>query len=573
MNLIQSVEWAVIAPVVAVAVGSLTALLVDLLLPPASRAFPAARRGAVLGGLAVAAPALALALLLPLRAGDRATFCLTVDPAPCSYVADRFALTVQALVLLGALLAALISLPALTRPDDRPGAVPAGEYVFLLLASATGAALLPAARDLATLILALEVATLPVYALVALRRADRLAPEAALKFLLSSVTATAVTLLGVGFLYAAAGGLHLTVLADALPDADPALSGLVTVGAALALVGFALKVGAVPFHFWIPDTYGGAPPAIAGYLAVVGKTAGLAGLVLLTTVALPGEHAVWGPALALLAGLTMTLGNVAALRVDPAAPGSAVRLLAWSSVGQAGWLLVPLAAAGREIGAGDTGYAGAVSAAVGATLSYALMYAVVTLGAFAVVLSVRGGRIADHRGMAARRRPTALAMAFFLICLAGLPPGLIGLFTKVAVIRSAVDADLAVLAVVAAVNVVIALVYYLRWIAVLFRPVGEESAAGVPVAGAPATVAEPTPVGGGAVRPAGAADVPATGAPGEGVGPEDAPSDDTSGVLPAAARPVGALPLSVAVGLAAGIALVLSGWPQIILRLASGTFL
>ncbi|MQS09843.1 NADH-quinone oxidoreductase subunit N, partial [Streptomyces alkaliphilus] len=485
MNLIQSIEWAVIAPVVALATGCLLALLADLLLPPASPAFPAARRGAVLGGLAVAAPAAGLALLLPLRDGDRETFCLTVDPAPCSYVADRFALTVQALVLIGALLAALISLPALSRSDDRPGAVPAGEYAFLLLASATGAALLPAARDLATLILALEVATLPVYALVALRRADRLAPEAALKFLLSSVTATAVTLLGVGFLYAAAGGLHLTVLADALPAADPALSGLVTVGAALALVGFALKVGAVPFHFWIPETYGGAPPAIAGYLAVVGKTAGLAGLVLLTTVALPGEHGVWGPALALLAGLTMTVGNVAALRVDPAESGSAVRLLAWSSVGQAGWLLVPIAAAGREIGTGGPGSAEGVSAAVGATLAYALMYAVVTLGAFAVVLSVRGGRIADHRGMVAGRRPTALAMAFFLICLAGLPPGLIGLFTKVAVIRSAVGADLAVLAVVAAVNVVIALVYYLRWIALLFRPAGEE-----PGAGAPAPVAD-----------------------------------------------------------------------------------
>src|SRR5205807_1675945 len=142
--------------------------------------------------------AAALATLVPLRGGHRATFCQT-GGASCSYVADHFTLVVQVLVLGGALLTALLSLAT--------EGVPAGEYWFLLLSSAAGAALLPASRDLATLIVALEVTTLPAFALVALRRGDRLAGEAALKFFLTSVTATAVSLLGISFVYAATGTL------------------------------------------------------------------------------------------------------------------------------------------------------------------------------------------------------------------------------------------------------------------------------------------------------------------------------------------------------------------------------
>jgi NADH-quinone oxidoreductase subunit N len=171
-----------------------------------------------------------------------------------------------------------------------------------------------------------------------------------------------------------------------------------------------------------------------------------------------------------LAGLTMTAGNVAALRTVPDAPHSAIRLLAWSSIGQAGYLLVPLAAAAYA----DDGDSEAVSAAVGTTVAYALMYGAVNLGAFAVAAHVSrrhtAHRIADYRGLYAQHPLAALAMGFLLLCLAGLPPGVIGLFAKVAVFSSAIDAGLGVLAVVMAANVVIALYYYLRWTATLFRP-------------------------------------------------------------------------------------------------------
>lgn len=493
-SLVQSVDWLAITPVVLPAAVALVVLVADLFVP--------VRRKPLLGWLSVAGLAAATATLIPLRAGDRATFCLTTDPGACSYTADHFALVIQFLVLAGALVTALLSVTAV-----RDARMPAGEYWFLLLSSAAGAALLPASRDLATLIVALEVASLPAFALVGMRRGDRLSSEAALKFFLSSVTATAVSLMGVSFVYAATGSLHLTQVADRLEDVPGQLDTLAMAGVALTLVGFAFKTAAVPFHFWVPDTYVGAPLPIAGYLSVIGKAVGFTGLILVTVIAFPAYSDVWGPALAVLAALTMTLGNAAAVRQSPDRPNSAVRLLAWSSVGQAGYLLVPIAAAA---------YSGRDQ--IGSTVAYALMYGAVNLGAFSVAALVARtkpqNRISDYRGLYAQRPAAALALAFFLLCLAGLPPGLIGLFAKVTVFRAAVDAGLGWLAVVMAVNVVIALYYYLRWTALLFR---------------------------------------APEAPAEG------------------ARTKAPWPVSIAIAVTAVVSVVLSGAPQLVLRFASGS--
>ncbi|GAA3378057.1 NADH-quinone oxidoreductase subunit N [Streptomyces racemochromogenes] len=498
-SLVQSVDWLAIAPVVITAAVAVLVLVADL--------FVSEARKPVLGWISVAALAAATASLLPLRAGDRSTFCLTGDPAACSYTADHFALVVQFLVLAGALVTALLSVTAV-----RDARTPAGEYWFLLLSSAAGAALLPASRDLATLIVALEVASLPAFALVGMRRGDRLSSEAALKFFLSSVTATAVSLMGVSFVYAATGSLHLSQVAGRLEGVPGQLDTLAMAGVALTLVGFAFKTAAVPFHFWVPDTYVGAPLPVAGYLSVIGKAVGFTGLILVTVIAFPAYSDVWGPALAVLAALTMTLGNAAALRQSADRAHSAVRLLAWSSVGQAGYLLIPIAAAAYT----DRDQ-------IGSTVAYALMYAAVNLGAFAVAALVARTkpqhRISDYRGLYAQRPAAALAMAFFLLCLAGLPPGVIGLFAKVAVFRSAVDAGLGWLAVLMAVNVVVALYYYLRWTALLFR----------------------TPQ-------------PGTGAAADASAPTGAP-----------------WPVAAAIALTAVTALVLSGAPQLVLRFAEGS--
>ncbi|MDN3294760.1 NADH-quinone oxidoreductase subunit N [Streptomyces ficellus] len=497
-NLVQSVDWAAIAPPTIAAVVALLVLVADLFVPK--------ERWQVLGWTAIAGLVAAILALVPLRKGDRSTFCLTTDADACSYTADHFALVIQFLVLGGALLTALLSL------NDTKERLPAGEFWFLLLSSAAGAALLPASRDLATLVVALEVASLPAFALVGLKRGDRMSGEAALKFFLSSVTATAVMLLGVSFVYASTGTLHLTEIAQALDDVPAQLETVAKAGVALTLVGFAFKTAAVPFHFWVPDTYVGAPLPIAAYLSVVGKAVGFTGLILVTVIAFPTYADVWGPALSVLAALTMTVGNVAALRQVSTRAWSAVRLLAWSSVAQAGYLLVPIAAAAYS---GDD--------QIGATVAYALMYAVVNLGAFAVAALVARthplNRISDYRGLYATRPAAALVMGFFLLCLAGLPPGIIGLFAKVTVFSSAVDAGLGWLAVVMGVNVVIALYYYLQWTAVLFR-----TPEGVPVAAA------------------------------EGV----------------PARPATA-PITAAIALTAVAGVVLSGYPQLVLRFAADT--
>ncbi|MFG2310240.1 NADH-quinone oxidoreductase subunit N [Streptomyces sp. NPDC048566] len=452
-SLVQSVDWLAIAPPTLAAVAGLVVLVADL--------FLGEERKAVLGWVAVAGLAASALMLLPLLDGDRATFCLTGQAHACSYVADRFTLVVQLLALGGALLAALLSVTALKDADKR---LPEGEYWFLLLSSAAGAALLPAARDLATLVVALEVASLPAFALVGIRRGDRKSSEAALKFFLSSVTATAVSLMGVSFVYATTGTLHLTRIASRVQHVDGQFHTLAQTGVVLTLVGFAFKTAAVPFHFWVPDTYVGAPLPVAAYLSVVGKAVGFCGLILVTVIAFPSYADVWGPALAALAALTMTVGNVGALRQRATRAYSAVRLLAWSSVGQAGYLLVPIASAG---------YSRDPRQAIGSTVAYALMYAAVNLGAFAVAALVARtsplNRVGDYRGLYARNPLCALVLAFFLLCLAGLPPGVIGLFAKVTVFSAAVDAGLGWLAVVMAVNVVIALFYYLQWTALLFR--------------------------------------------------------------------------------------------------------
>ncbi|GAA2503658.1 NADH-quinone oxidoreductase subunit N [Streptomyces gobitricini] len=496
-NLVQSVDWAAIAPPTITAVVALAVLVADLFVPK--------ERKQLLGWGAIAGLIAAIITLVPLRDGSRSTFCLTTDADACSYTADHFALVIQFLVLGGALLTALLSL------HDTKEKLPPGEFWFLLLASAAGAALLPASRDLATLVVALEVASLPAFALVGLKRGDRMSGEAALKFFLSSVTATAVMLLGVSFVYAATGTLHLTEIAQNLDDVPARLETLAKAGVALTLVGFAFKTAAVPFHFWVPDTYVGAPLPVAAYLSVVGKAVGFSGLILVTVIAFPTYADVWGPALVVLAALTMTVGNVAALRQVPTRAWSAVRLLAWSSVGQAGYLLVPIAAAAYS---GDD--------QIGATVAYALMYAVVNLGAFAVAALVARthplNRISDYRGLYATRPGAALAMGFFLLCLAGLPPGIIGLFAKVTVFSAAVDAGLGWLAVVMGVNVVIALYYYLQWTAVLFRA------------------------------------------------PEGAPAD-----RPAAAKQQTPAAITAAIVVTAVAGVALSGYPQLVLRFAADT--
>ncbi|NYH92531.1 NADH-quinone oxidoreductase subunit N [Actinopolymorpha rutila] len=492
-SFVQPVPWLVVSPPLAVAVTALLVLVVD--------AFAPARRRGVAPWLALAGLVAGIALLVVSMAGSSSwtegAFCAPGAGAPwqvaaCSYVADPLTWTFQFIVAGGAAVVVLLSAGRgweRRPPPDRPGVrsygegagtlgagVPTGEYHFLLLASAAGAMTLAAARDLITLVVALEVVSLPVFALVGLRRGDRRGAEGALKFFLVSVVSVAVMLFGVSLVYGVTGTMYLDRIARALSPAghpgvvgpaaiaaSPALPGgdlaaVAGLGVMLTLVGLAFKVAAMPFHFWVPDTYVGAPVPVAAYLSVVSKAAGFVGILLVVGWAFPGYVGMWAPIVGVLAAATMTLGNLVALRQR-----NAVRLLAWSSIAQAGYLLVPLAASNGDV-RGTT---------LSATVAYLLVYAVANLGAFAVVsltVSTGPGRLlGDYRGLFWRRPARALALGFFLLALAGLPPGVLGLFGKFVLFRAAIDGGAGWLAVVMAVNVVIALAYYLYWTALLFR--------------------------------------------------------------------------------------------------------
>ncbi|GAA2606137.1 NADH-quinone oxidoreductase subunit N [Actinomadura fulvescens] len=456
-QVIQSIDYAAVAPALIVAVAAIAVLLAD--------AFDVPRR--VVGMLSGGALAVALLSVVLLAFGDRrATFCLPGElrgngPRSCSYVADDFTLLFQGVVLAAAVVVVLLSLREIAESE-----MPAGEYHFLLLSAIVGALSLVAARDLVLLVVALETLSLPVFALVALKRYSGTGSEAALKLFLVSVVSAALMLFGISLVYGATGAMHLDRIAAALERLPSDYDPVVGVGIVLVLVGFGFKVAAVPFHFWAPDVYQGAPLPVAAFLSVVSKAAGFAGLAIVLALGFPAYAHVWGPVVALLAAVTMTLGNLMALRQR-----TAIRLLAWSSVAQSGYMLAPLAVGTHRL-----------PEAVAATTAYVALYAVMNLGAFAVVIAFRGraqqgfaeyggaewDTLDDYRGLARRSPAIGAALAFFLICLAGLPPGVMGLFAKVVVFRAVVAGDVTWLAVVMAINTVIGLYYYLVWAVRLF---------------------------------------------------------------------------------------------------------
>ncbi|TYB35777.1 NADH-quinone oxidoreductase subunit N [Micromonospora sp. AP08] len=452
MSVVQSVDNVALLPAYLAAGTAVLVLLVDLL---------AARAAATVAVAALGAAGTALGAALVGAAGERRTFCVGAD---CSWLwTGRAALVavVIALLTLGVL--------ALSGPLLRAGRIPVGEYCFLLACAMTGGVVLGAAGDLITLVVALETLTLPLYVLVGLRRGSLAGAEAAVTFFVVSVVATTITLLGAALLYAVTGSLHLDRLGAAFgADREGLLDlPLSTVAVALVVAGLAFKVAAVPFHAWAPATYDGAPLPVAAYLSTASKLGGVVALLAVVQRALPAD--VTGPVLALLAVLTMTVGNLVALRQR-----RTVRLLAWSSVAQAGYILAPLGALALVGGRTADARAGAYAAAV----AYAVFFVLLELAAFAAVVALRpadgdGATLADLRG-AARRHPwVGGAFALALIGLAGLPPGLAGLFAKVTVVRALLAGHAGWLALVVALNAVLGLAYYLRVAATLYAAPGE----------------------------------------------------------------------------------------------------
>ena len=217
-------------------------------------------------------------------------------------------------------------------------AMPAGEFHLLLGSAASGGLVMASARDLVTLVVAIELLALPSIALVGLRQGDRRAIASSWTFFLTSVVSTAVTLMGIALLYGSTGTLSYAGLSREL-EAPSVPGAVVSVGVVLTIVGLLFKLGAVPFHVWVPDTYRGASVMVAGFLASVSKSAALGALLVLLALGLGPADDSWQPVIAVVAAVSMTIGNLGALRQR-----DGVAMLAWSSVAQAGFLIAPAAA-------------------------------------------------------------------------------------------------------------------------------------------------------------------------------------------------------------------------------------
>jgi len=369
---------------------------------------------------------------------------------------DTLAQIFKVMILLAAALTALMS--GVTRSHGRQG-----EFYLILVVATLGACLVSAAADLIMLFLGLETLSIPLYILAAFRRDDPRSAESGMKYFLFGAFASALMLFGLSLLYGFTGHTSLYVLAELLPAASgnaalPVLAALV-----LVVVGFGFKIGAAPFHFWAPDMYEGAPTPVTAFVSVASKAASFALLLRFLIAVFPqslviGGHeiqAFWVALVAFMAVVSMTLGNVLAL-----SQRNIKRLLAYSSIAQAGYALIGVAAIQSQTEQGV--------AAVG---FYLFMYTFTNLLAFAVVVFVSEATGSESiAGLAAlnRRNPwLALMMTIALLSLGGIPPTA-GFFGKFFLFNAAVQADLTWLAIVGVLNAIVALYYYLMVIKVMY---------------------------------------------------------------------------------------------------------
>jgi NADH-quinone oxidoreductase subunit N len=449
------IDYHAFAPEIVLVGALVVLLLVDLIFAERARHLMATLAG--LGLLASFVPVLTLAW----DGADRSLF----DGA---YVVDNYALVLKGLFLIAGYVTVLISTDYINEGDYYKG-----EYYFLLLSSILGMTVMASSRDLISIFIALETLSIPAYLLAGWRKRDVKGNEASLKYYLLGVFATGVMLYGMSLIF---GVTHTTVLTEigaALAEQGSTSAPIVTIGVLFVIIGFAFKVSAVPFHAWAPDTYEGAPTPITAFLSVASKAAGFVALMTLVFLAFDARSDVWQPLFWVLSAITMTVGNVIALRQT-----NVVRMLAYSSVAQAGYMLAPFAVATHS-GRGD---------AIEAVVTYLLIYAAMNLGAFAVVMAVaRKTRSAEkdtYGGLFEYAPGLAVLLAVFFFALAGIPP-LGGWYAKLVIVRVILDNPTGwgvALGVILGVNSVVGLFYYASVAREAFmRPVPDDDRAPIRV--------------------------------------------------------------------------------------------
>jgi NADH-quinone oxidoreductase subunit N len=431
------IDFLAIAPEIVLVATILAVLIVDLIAPARSRWYSS--RIAAIGSLGALVPVAFLA-----RDGvDRVMF----DGA---YVVDNYALALKAMFFVVAYVTILLSIDYIADGDYYQS-----EFYFLLLCSVLGMSVMTSSRDLITIFVALETISIPTYVLAGFRKHDPRSNEAGIKYYLIGAISSAVMLYGMSLIFGLTGSTTLAGIAEAVRDTGDT-HPLLIVAIFLTLVGFAFKVSAVPFHWWAPDTYEGAPTPVTAFLSVASKAGGFVAMLNIIFFGFATNTDAWWPVVWVMAAGSMILGNVSALRQT-----NIVRMLAYSSVAQGGFMLVPFAAFG--IAGTDSS---ARQSAFSATIIYLLVYAVMNLGAFAVVIAVarrtRSGEISSYAGLFQTSPALAVLMTAFMASLAGIPP-LAGWWAKFVMFRAAVDAGSSaaiVLAIIAAVMSVVAFFYY-----------------------------------------------------------------------------------------------------------------
>ncbi|MBX6771476.1 MAG: NADH-quinone oxidoreductase subunit N [Chloroflexi bacterium] len=441
------VDLAAILPLIVVALTAMVVLIVGL--------FVRREQSAVLAAIALIGTIVALFAALALWGSDRSAFGNAV-------AAD------SVFVFFGAVCLAIVALTVVLSAEfvAREG-FSAGEYYALLLFTGAGMLVLASARDLIVLLIGLEILSLSLYVLAGFARERLTSEEAAIKYFLLGSFALSFLVYGTALMYGATGSTQFQAIAAALQKPNLLGNPLLLGAGGLILVGLAFKLSLVPFHMWTPDVYEGAPTAVTAFMAVGTKAAVFAALLRLLSEALPSLRADWANILWGIAILSMILGNVAAVTQR-----NAKRMLAYSSIAQAGYMLIAVVAGG--------------TAGRNALMFYVAAYAVMNLGAFAVIQAISGARdeatdVASFDGLGRRSPLLAGAMAVFMLSLAGVPPTA-GFMAKLYVFSAAIQGGYLDLAIVGVLTSAVATFYYLRLIVAMYmRPCADSAPAAVPL--------------------------------------------------------------------------------------------
>jgi len=449
-------DWGLVLPQLIVFVTTIVVSLLDAFLPKA-------KQYTVLTAVSLIGYGAALVALIG-QAGENASTFHGL------FRADGLTVFLSLIILVAAILTVLTSASYV---EHLEGKMPLGEFYTLLSFAVLGALITSAAGDLVMLYVGIELSSLATYILTAFAKRRTTALEGALKYFLLGLFASSILLYGMAWIYGSTGSTDLSAISSAiggLISGQEHRDASLLLGLLLVIVGLGFKIAAVPFHFWTPDAYDGAPTPVTGYMSVIPKAAGFVAIVRLVVQGLEPLQDDWVTILAVLALITMVFGNIVAV-----SQRNVKRMLAYSSIAHTGYMLAGIAAYRATDGFSD---GSSSELAVTSVLYYMLAYTFMNIGAFAIVSWVqhrgRGSELEDFHGLGATHPFPAAAMAVFLVSLMGIPPT-IGFYGKYYVIVALIDSNLLWLALAIVVMSAISAFFYLRVVAVMYFQEGKDS--------------------------------------------------------------------------------------------------